>query len=125
MDSIFVNSVYPFEVNYSFEKKVNGLIVFGDAKKDNDYKMKFLAYGPSFDMVAKGLEEATYINHITGEPFIRTSVLYRETFKTAIVQIEFPENQELETIVMKKADLNNLPYTLVQVVCKKWLKEVL
>jgi hypothetical protein len=27
--------------------------------------------------------------------------------------------------VMKKADLNNLPYTLVQVVCKKWLKEVL
>lgn len=125
MDSIFVNSLYPFEANFSYNILPNGVINFDYPKQDNSHTLKFIAYGPTFELVSKGLEEATYINHITGNPFIRTSILYAEIFQKAIVQVEFPDVEELKTIVVKKTDLNSLHYNLIKIVCKQWLKDVL
>ncbi len=120
-----MNNIYGFELEYSFIEMPNGLQKFGPPKDDNLFKLKFLAKGPEFDLVSTALEEATYINHITGVPFIRTSILYRQILKNAIISIDFPDNKSLESIIMSKADLNSMNYSLAKMVCKHWLKGVL
>ena len=125
MESILVNSIYPFEANFSFRKTDNGLIIFDEPKDNNTHKLKFLAYGPTFELISNGLEESTYINHITGKPFVRTSILYEEIFKNAIIQVDFPDVDELKNIIIKSTDIKETHYNLIKIVCKQWLKEVL
>lgn len=117
--------MYGFEFKYSYEKRANGLEIFGPAKDGNSYVLKYTAHGPEFNIVAASLEEATYINHLTGKPFVRTSILYREIFKKAIIYIEFPDNKELEPRHVEKIDLNKENYNLIKMICKHWIKEVL
>jgi len=120
-----MNSIYGFEFKYSFEELPNGLIKFGTAKDDNSFIAKYLAKGPDFNTVATCLEEATFINHITGKPFIRTSILYRQILLNAIIQIDFPDNDKLESINISKTDINTMHYNMAKMICKNWLKGVL
>jgi len=117
--------IYGFEFEYSFEELPNGLIKFGIATQANSFTGKFIAKGPDFDIVSNALEEATFINHITGKPFIRTSVLYRQILLNAILRIEFPENDKLTPIIINSSEINSLNYNLAKLVCKKWLRGVL
>lgn len=123
--NILANEIIVFEENYSYEKKENGFEKFDSPTESNSHTLKFLAFGPSFDIVSKALEEATYINHITGEPFIRTSVLYKTIFTEAVIQIDFIEDENLQTIQVKSLDINDINYNLIKIVAKKWIKEVL
>ena len=125
MENIFANKLIGFEEQYSYYKLENGLEKFDTPKEDNCHIVKFLAYGPSFQVVSNALEESTYINHITGEPFIRTSILYANIFRNAVVQIEFGEDENKQTIETKKVDLSTINYNLIKIVAKKWIKEVL
>lgn len=117
--------IYGFETEYSFFVLPNGLHKFDYPKKDNSYKVLYLARTPSFDLVSRMLEEATYINHITGEPFVRTSLLYREIFTKAIVSVNFQDNDLLEEIDVSKADLSKINYNLVKIICKDYMRGVL
>jgi hypothetical protein len=94
-------------------------------KVDNIFTLKFLAKGPEFDIVSLALEESTYINHITGKPFIRSSVLYRQLFQTAVVDVDFPDNPNLNPIDVASSDLNKINYNLVKIIIKEWLKKVI
>jgi hypothetical protein len=125
MEDFFVDSLYGFETQFSYKKLENGLVIFDDPKDNNNYKLKFIATGPTFDIVSSALEESTYINHVTGSPFIRTSILYKMIFKNAIKQIEFPENEDLQSIDIKTADHSKMHYNLIKIVSKRWIKEVL
>jgi hypothetical protein len=120
-----MENIFGFELDYSFEELPNGLQKFDKPKENNCFKLKYLAKGPEFDLISTALEESTYINHITGKPFVRTSILYRQILKNIIISIDFPDNQELKSISINKTDLNTMNYTLVKMICKNWIKEVL
>jgi hypothetical protein len=120
-----MDNMYGFEFKYSFEEMPNGLIKFATPTDHNSLTVKYLAKGPDFNTVSNALEEATFINHITGKPFIRTSVLYRQILLNAIVQIEFPDNEKINTIVIDSNSINSMNYTLAKMICKNWLRGVL
>ena len=93
-------SVYPFEINYSYTKLPSGLIKIDSPTDDNCYKLKYTALGPEFELVSEILSNSSYINHITGEPFIVTSVLYREIIERASLngkEITFDEFYNIMT----------------------------
>lgn len=119
------NDYFPFQSSYSFVEFDNGLSIIDSPKKDNTYQLLFLAKGPSFDVVSNALEESTYINHITGQPFVVTSILYKKLFSTVIINVEFPNNNKLESIDVSNIDINKLNYNLVKIIIKEWLKKVL
>jgi len=117
--------IYGFDFKYSFEELPNGLIKFNTEKSNNSFTAKFLAKGPDFDIVSNALEEATFINHITGKPFIRTSVLYRQILLNAIIRVEFPDNEKLDAITIDNSAINSMNYNLAKLICKTWLRGVL
>jgi hypothetical protein len=119
------NDFFSFETKFSYEKHVNGLVKIDNPKDDNSFTLKFLAKGPEFDIVSLALEESTYINHITGKPFIRSSVLYKQLFKEVVVDINFPDQLDLDSIDVASADLNKINYNLVKIIMKEWLKKVI
>jgi len=119
------NDLFTFEAKYSYEQYENGLVKIDTQKVDNIFTLKFLAKGPEFDIVSLALEESTYINHITGKPFIRSSVLYRQLFQTAVVDVDFPDNPNLNPIDVASSDLNKINYNLVKIIIKEWLKKVI
>lgn len=121
---IYENDLFGFEFDCSIQQRENGLVVFGKSTDDNKHIVKFLATGPRFDIISKAFEDATYINHITGEPFVRTSILYKLLFSQAIKKIDFVDYESLDSIEVSKVDINNLNYNLVKLICKKWLGEV-
>jgi len=123
--NIFANELIAFEEKYSYLKLENGIEKFDYPTPENTHIMKFLAYGPSFEIVSKALEESTYINHITGEPFIRSSMLYRSIFTDAIIQIDFMHQDKVQTIKVKEININEVNYNLIKIVAKKWIKDVL
>jgi hypothetical protein len=116
---------FPFESKYSFIEHSNGFCTIDCPKENNEFIILFLAKAPSFGLVANALEEATYINHITGKPFIRTSILYRILFSQVIINIEFPDNTKLNSIDVSSENLDNINYNLIKFVMKEWLKTVL
>lgn len=118
-------SVYPFEINYSYTKLPSGLIKIDSPTDDNCYKLKYTALGPEFELVSEILSNSSYINHITGEPFIVTSVLYREIIERAIVYLHFEDNDDIESCEIKDIDIGTLNYNLVKMISKNWIKSVL
>ena len=122
---IFTDNIYGFETFYSYRKLTNGLLVIDYPKEDNKHKIEFMAAPPGFDLVSSALEEATFINHITGKPFIRTSILYRYIFLNVIKHVNFTDNFEMESFSTNCLDLSKINYNLVKIICKAWLKEVL
>lgn len=119
------NDMFPFELQYSFIEHPNGLCTIDTPREGNSYTLKYLALGPSFDLVASALEESTYINHITGAPFVRTSILYRTIFPLAIINVEFPDNDKLNSIDVAGTNINQINYNLIKMICKQWLKDTL
>jgi hypothetical protein len=117
--------LYGFEFNYSFEELPNGLLKFDAERENNCYLAKYLARSADFDIVSNALEESTFINHITGKPFIRTSVLYRQILLNAIVRIDFPDNDKLNSIEINSNVINSMNYNLAKLICKNWLRGVL
>jgi len=122
---VYENDLFGFEFLCSIVKQENGLIVFGKAKEDNSHKVKFLALGPRFDIIAKAAEDSTYINHITGEPFMRSSIAYRLIFMQAIKKIDFIDDEDISSIIVSETDINSVNYNLVKLVCKTWLGDAL
>lgn len=119
------NDLFTFEAKYSYEQYENGLSKIDTQKENNIFKLVFLAKGPEFDVVSLALEESTYINHITGKPFIRSSVLYKQLFQSVIVDVDFPDNPNLDHIDVASADLSKINYNLVKIIIKEWLKKVI
>ena len=119
------NDYFPFETYYAYIEYDNGLISIDTPKLDNSYKLIFIAKGPSFDIVSNALEEATYINHITGQPFVVTSILYKKLFSNVVINVQFPNNDKLESIDISQVDMNKLHYNLIKIVMKEWLKKAL
>lgn len=117
--------MFGFELEYSYKKLPNGLEVFGHPTEENRYVLKYLASGPEFGLVASGLEDSTFMNHLTGKPFVLTSMLYRQIFTKAIKLIEFPDNPELKTKNIAEISMDAENYNLVKMICKDWMKKVL
>jgi hypothetical protein len=117
--------LYAFEAYYSFEKLPNGMNKISYPKEDNRYKIEFLASGPAFELVSNALIESTFINHITGEPFKITTIFNKQIFQKAIVEINFPDNPELQTIHVNKVNIDLVDYNLIKLVVKQWRKDVL
>lgn len=122
---IYDDTLYPFEISVSIKELPNGLISIDYPKEGNNYKIKFLALAPKFDIVASSLENSTFINHINAQPFIVTSILYRNIFSKAIKVIDFVDYPKLNQIVVEKSSINNINYNLIKLVCKEWHKSVL
>lgn len=117
--------MFGFELEYSYKRLPNGLEIFGKPTEDNRYVLKYVASGPEFGLIAPGLEESTFINHITGRPFVLTSILYRQIFMQAIKLIEFPDNPNLTTKKIAEISIDTENYNLVKMICKDWMKKVL
>jgi hypothetical protein len=124
MDQIIASSVYVFELEYSSEILESGLVTYSYPTENNKHTLKFLAHGPTFGIVSSALEEATYINHITGAPFVRTSIFYSQIFSKAIISIDF-EDEEKKTIDVKSVDMSTINYNLIKLIVKNWVKNVL
>lgn len=123
-DLIYDNKLYCFETFISVRKLDNGIIL-ADAPNDvNCHLVRFLALPPKFDIVSQALEESTYMNHVTGESFIRTSILYKNIFKYAIKIIDIVDSG-VDQINVEQTNFGDLNYNLVKAVCKQWLKDVL
>jgi|APCry1669189369_1035219.scaffolds.fasta_scaffold00268_13 hypothetical protein len=122
MNQILANSVHVFELEYSKKNLENGLTSYSNPEEGNRHILKYLALGPTFAIVSSALEESTYINHITGAPFVRTSIFYNQIFSKAIISIEFEDGN---TIDVKSADLGAINYNLVKMIVKSWTKDVL
>lgn len=118
-------NMYPFEINYSYIKLPSGLVKIDNPQDGNCYTLKYTALGPEFELVSEILSNSSYINHITGEPFIVTSVLYREIIEKAIIYLNFDDNDDLESCDIKDIDINTLNYNLVKMISKNWIKSVL
>ncbi len=123
-DIIYDNKLYLFEVQISIKKLENSMVIVDSPKKENSQLVRFLALPPKFDIVSQALEESTYINHITGEAFIRASILYKNIFKYAIKIIDFPDS-DIEQINVEKTNFGDLSYNLIKIISKEWAKEVL
>lgn len=113
---------FGFEIKYGYIKSPNGLIKFVHPTEDNTHLLKYIARGPSFELISEALTESTYINHITGLPFILTSLFYKMIFEKAIVEINF-DNNDIESF--KVSSSKNINYGLVKMVSKNWIKGVL
>lgn len=124
MNFFYGESLYPFELLFSYEQKENGLLLFDKPKEGNAHKLTYLAKGPSFEIVSNALQESTYINHITGKPFVISSILYQIVFTTAIHSITF-EDEELDDIEISEVNFNTLNHNLIKMVAKDWIKDVL
>ena len=122
---ILNNDLYEFETECSVLKLDNGLLIVDYPKENNKHKIHFHAKGPRFDIISEALEEATFINHITGKPFVRTSILYRNIFLSAINNLQFSEELNLDPIIINQVDINKLNYNLIKLVCKEWIKTVI
>jgi hypothetical protein len=116
---------FTFETKYSFEELENGFYKIDKPNSNNQYTIRFLAKGPSFGNVSTALEEATYINHITGNPFVRGSIFNRILFSMVVINVEFPDNEKLDSIDVSQCDMNSINYKLVDLICKEWRKTVL
>jgi hypothetical protein len=112
---------------YEYEERPNGLVKFSKSNQDNvnAKKMIIVAHGPEFQKVAKILEDSTFINHITGKPFLVSSILYRNIFKDMIVEISFPGNEKLHKKNISNIDISKENYNLIKIVSQHWMKEVL
>lgn len=122
-----MESVYPFELYYHHEIKPNGISLFKSARKEDPgaKRMIFIARGAEFLKVAKILEDSTFMNHITGKGFLVTSILYRNIFKQMILEIDFPDNENLEKKIIAEINMDVENYNLIKIVSKHWYKEVL
>lgn len=116
------NDYFGFEIKYGYTKSPNGLIKFINPTEENTHVLKYIARGPSFELISEALTESTYINHITGVPFILTSLFYKMIFEKAIVEISF-DNDDIESF--KVSSSKNIHYSLVKMVSKNWIKGVL
>ncbi len=123
-DLIYDNKLYCFEVFVSVRKLDNGVVLIDAPSEENCHLVRFLALPPKFDIVSQVLEESTYMNHVTGEAFIRTSILYKNILKHAIKIIDVVDS-DIDQINIEKTNFGDLNYNLVKAVCKKWLKDVL
>lgn len=119
-----MKNLHYFETKISLEKMENGIVKINKSKESNNITVTYLAQSPNFELLSNGLIEATYINHITGEPFVLSSILYYYIFKNAIKEINF-ENNILNPISTSSVDMSEINYNLVKIICRHWLKEVL
>ncbi len=113
---------FGFEIKYGYIKNPNGIVKFVAPTNDNNHVLKYIARGPSFELISEALTESTYINHITGNPFVLTSLFYKMIFEKAIVEIMF-DNNDIESF--KVSSSKNINYSLVKMVSKNWIKGVL
>lgn len=120
------NNKYQFDVKYGMEIRDSGMtVITKPTREGNNFTAKYVAYGPSFEIVSKILEDSTYANHITGEGFALASKLYENVFRHAIVSISFPGNDSLSSINIADNDFMKLQYRLIKIIAQHWLKEVL
>ena len=122
---IYDNKLYTFEIKVSIEELPNELIKIDTPKENNSHVVKFLALPPKFDLISTALENATFINHINEQPFIVTSIFYRNIFTKAIRIIDFEDYPKISQIVVDKIQLSDVNYNLVKLICKEWHKNVL
>lgn len=122
-----MDKIYPFECYYHYSMKNNGVEVFKKANKEDvgAKKIIFIARGPEFRIVAKMLEDATYINHITGKPFVVSSILYRNIFKNVIIEIDFPDNELIPKKKISEINVDAENYNLIKIIAQHWYKEAL
>ena len=118
------NDIFGFELEYGYEVLPNGITKFFKPTNENKHILKYAARGPSFSLMSEALTESTYINHITGNPFILTSVFYKIIFEKAIIEVIF-DKSDLLSFKTNNVELSNLNYNLVKFIAKDWAKGVL
>jgi len=126
--SIFVNSTDLIRVSVKFrtltdsQKRVVGIEILPDDAVGADVQEIVCdTTGRDFDNMSKLLESATIINHVTGQPMIRSAVFHRgiisRFFKGWNVDDENGQQVELNNEAVSR-----MHDSLVRALSRKWLK---
>lgn len=117
--SLIEPQLITFEIKYnSYEK--NNFINY-DFIDDGEKTIIVHSKTRTFNLMNTILETATYINHITGTPFIRTSILYREILLKFITEIQLIDEDPKLKFKPDQNNIQNLNYQLGKEVAKRWL----
>lgn len=116
------SDLFGFEMEFGYEKMPNGVVKFSGT---GEHKLKYLAKGPTFEVVANALNDSTYINHITGQPFTLSSAFYKSIFQGAIVEVSFENIEDLQSFQVASMDFQKIHYNLIKIIVKDWVKKVL
>jgi len=126
--SIFVDPEEIFEIRQKFcyiknNDVITGVKIIEDTAEENEqdiHEIICYASGRDFDNMSKIMEDATLINHITGETMVRMSVLYRliiqRFFKTWNVK-----DREGNIAPINSDSINKTHDSIVRALGKKWL----
>ena len=126
--SIFVdpNAFIDIELRYieiknSSEQVVGVKIIPEDAEpQENEKSISCKALGRDYDNMSHILEECTVINHITGNPMLRTKVLMPMIVEKFFVSWDQLDEKEM-MIPINRQTINKMFYQLVKKMASKWL----
>lgn len=113
------HEIYKWEMGYELIKYENNKIKIQKAPQ-SEKRMTYFAHSADFDLIAPILEEATFINHITGEPILVNTIFYREVFTKIIKRIHFYNNELPSIIIDDNFDISTIDYNLVKMIVKHW-----
>lgn len=98
-------------------------IIIFNQPNDNTHIATIKAKNRDFATMSSIIDDATYINHVTGSPFLRTSILYHKIIKKFIEEIVL-EDEDPPVIYrpFENDDFTLSHYILIKEIAKIWLK---
>jgi hypothetical protein len=127
--SIFVDSrvTFPVKIRYASVYAPNGIamgvrLLREDEQAEGATDIILDAVGRDYDTMSAIMEDATIVNHITGKPMVRSSVLCR------LILLRFTKSwnvKELGTdnyIPVTSELVGRLHYNVAKALARKWLR---
>lgn len=126
--SIFVdaNKTFPVMVKFKFvhnaEGAVTGVrILPRNAEGEGVQSIVCDAVGRDFDTMSKVMEDASLINHVTGKPMVRISVLCRMIILRFFRGWNIKDKKTGDAVPITSETLNSLRYEIVRAMAREWL----
>jgi hypothetical protein len=127
--AIFINSSYTFKVDISFkflyssEGDVVGVKVLPDDTEEKDtHTIVCDVKGRDFGTFSRVMEQATIINHVTGEPMARISILAQQVLLNFFTDWNLKDDETGEKIPINLENVQSMNYNLVKNLAYKWLR---
>lgn len=127
--SIFVdpNATFPVFLKYEDVHASNGAavgirILSDEAEGDDVNVLVCDAAGRDFDTMSAIMEEATIINHISGKPMVRASVLCRHIALRFFKSWNLKEYDTENYLPIDAELIGKMHYNAVKALARKWLR---
>lgn len=127
--SIFVdpNETFPVMVKFRYISQIEGVVTSvailpNDAEGEGVQILVCDAVGRDFETMSKVMEDATIINHVTGNPMVRISVLCRLVIMRFFRGWNIRDQKTGQPVPINSETLSSIRYEIVRALAREWLR---